>query len=565
MLVKFSLLLLGCIFICTSSGENVDDLIVELVEPKGKIRGHVLASATGRKYYAFQEIPYGEPPVGENRFRPPKSHNGWDGILDCTNNRKICYQFEFPMTPIGIDHQKSMENTKDTEVEESEDCLYLNVYTPAKPGSTDTLSVYLFIHGGAFATGDGTFASLGPKYLIDGDIVIVTMNYRLGPFGFLSTGTDEISGNMGLKDQHLALEWTYKNIHLFGGNPQDIVLGGESAGAYAAGYHLLSPKSKGLVSGFIQQSGSNIGVAAFLSHPRQYAFELGRALGSMDSESTDQLVIALKNASAEQIVKASVSVHHPEPLGFIASIIWEPVIEDEYAYQAMVTSPMHQEMMLGNFNQVPCLLGFNSEESLGFMSPDESVLKRVAAFYDKNPSMLIESVLNVENKTLAGEKLRRVYTASTFEEDLGAFIKFTSDVSFIRATIRQAELTSKHVPVYLYQLSAANNINHKYPGVSHFLDMRYLWDMPPFAPDTSPIDEVVREIVLRLWWNFIKYKNPTPERDPVLQNIEWPTVGIENIRYLNLNKSMSIETNPRNYNNLRDVLLEYMRPPFYVF
>ncbi|CAG9818108.1 unnamed protein product, partial [Phaedon cochleariae] len=127
-----------------STSQGADDLIVKLNQPPSLIRGHTLKSNNGNTYYAFQDIPYGEPPVGEKRFQPPEFHAGWDGILNATQNIKTCNQFY--LLPAS-------EKTEANKVVGTEDCLILNVYTPVVPGTNKKLPVYLFIHGGAFIGG----------------------------------------------------------------------------------------------------------------------------------------------------------------------------------------------------------------------------------------------------------------------------------------------------------------------------------------------------------------------------------------------------------------------------
>lgn len=123
-----------------------------------------------------------------------------------------------------------------------EDCLYLNIYTP-KVGQK--LSVMVYIHGGGWLAGNGNRDSYGPEYLMDHNIILVTMNYRLGPLGFLSTEDGVAPGNYGLKDQQLALKWVQKYIKYFGGNPDSVTLFGQSAGAASTNYHMLSKGSRG--------------------------------------------------------------------------------------------------------------------------------------------------------------------------------------------------------------------------------------------------------------------------------------------------------------------------------
>ncbi|KAJ4446940.1 hypothetical protein ANN_13642 [Periplaneta americana] len=210
--------------------------------PHGRLQGHLLLSRKGREIFSFQGIPYAKPPVGELRFQPPQPPEPWTDVLKATKEGPDCIQRPFPEAPTS------------PELVGDEDCLYLNVYTPQLPeagGATELLPVMFWIHGGAWMAGSGSTDLYGPQYLLDKEIVLVTINYRLGPLGFLSTGDEVCPGNNGLKDQVAALRWVRDNIAAFGGNPDSVTIFGESAGGANVHYHVLSKASRGERSRFI--------------------------------------------------------------------------------------------------------------------------------------------------------------------------------------------------------------------------------------------------------------------------------------------------------------------------
>uniref|UniRef100_A0A1B6ECM7 Carboxylic ester hydrolase n=2 Tax=Clastoptera arizonana TaxID=38151 RepID=A0A1B6ECM7_9HEMI len=177
-------------------------------------------------YVEFLGIPYAQPPVGPLRFKDPQPPKPIQGILYAHSPSSECLQ--------------SYGN-----VSGSEDCLYLNVYTPKLPHIGFTLKpVMVWIHGGAFKSGDG-YSNSGPEFLVARDVLLVTFNYRVGIFGFLSLEDDILSGNYGLKDQTQALRWVQENIAQFGGDPKRVTIFGQSAGSACVHYHILSPLSKG--------------------------------------------------------------------------------------------------------------------------------------------------------------------------------------------------------------------------------------------------------------------------------------------------------------------------------
>uniref|UniRef100_A0A6P7G416 Carboxylic ester hydrolase n=1 Tax=Diabrotica virgifera virgifera TaxID=50390 RepID=A0A6P7G416_DIAVI len=209
-----------------------DDLIVTL--PNGQIRGITVTPPVtiDLTYYAFLGVPFAAPPIGELRFKPPQPANNWDGILEANNSKISCYQ-----TDKDDDYQ-------------TEDCLHLNVYTPNNPSSGKKTPVLVFIYGGTFVHGHANYDPKSVAFLMRENITVVTFNYRVGPFGFLSTADTVVPGNMGLKDQQFVLKWMQNNIHLFGGDKAKVTIMGQSAGAASVTYQVLSPGSAGLLGVF---------------------------------------------------------------------------------------------------------------------------------------------------------------------------------------------------------------------------------------------------------------------------------------------------------------------------
>merc|ERR1711936_307222 len=181
-------------------------------------------------YTAYTGIPFAEPPVGSLRFLPPVPHKPWTDPTNVTlPENRCCVQIT-------------------EEPDEDEDCLLLNIYVPAVQAAEQAaekqdaaLPVMVWLHGGASLFGQGS--GYGPVYWAVHNVILVTINYRLGPLGFLTLGTDDAPGNQGLWDQHLALSWVQENIAQFGGDPSLVTLSGESAGSFSATYHLFNPAS----------------------------------------------------------------------------------------------------------------------------------------------------------------------------------------------------------------------------------------------------------------------------------------------------------------------------------
>lgn len=208
--------------------------IVEIDD--GRIEGTMMTSRLGVQFEAYLRIPFAEPPVGELRFQDPRPlAMPWTGEWNGTYHGPMCVQM-FARPDLGI----------------SEDCLQLNVFTKNTTGS---VPVIVYIHGGAFEVGTGIDQG-GPHHLMDREVVVVNINYRLGALGFLATGTAEAPGNAGMKDQVMALRWVNRNIAKFGGDPARVTITGLSAGAVSVTAHMASPMTKDLFHGVIAMSGA---------------------------------------------------------------------------------------------------------------------------------------------------------------------------------------------------------------------------------------------------------------------------------------------------------------------
>ena len=222
--------------VCDENALGYDRVLVDTIY--GPVVGKMDSELDPRfqqrvEWTSFTGIPYALPPVGQNRFRPPHPPLPWQCPLDATHKRnRICPQVA-PITNKDVQSSPwlfqitfGMEN--DGLLDGSnEDCLYLNVYVPANRSRNELFPVAVWLHGGAFMFGSGSACWFGPQFWMIHNIVLVTLNYRLGPLGFLSLGNEEIPGNAGMLDQVAALQWVQANIHRFGGDPGKVTLMGQ--------------------------------------------------------------------------------------------------------------------------------------------------------------------------------------------------------------------------------------------------------------------------------------------------------------------------------------------------
>ncbi|KAL1116582.1 hypothetical protein AAG570_005054 [Ranatra chinensis] len=288
----------------------------------GVLQGSLGSSRRGREFYSFTSVPYAKPPLGELRFQSPHPSEKWEGVLDASGESSpMCLQI-----PFFIPALKNMTLGQ-------EDCLYLNVFTP-KIDKTAKMPVMVFIHGGGFRCGDP-----GPKgraqFLMDQDVVLVKMTYRLGPLGFLSTEDEVIPGNFGLKDQAMALKWIKQNIEHFGGDPNSITIFGESAGGASVHFLMMSPLSKDLIKGAISESGTATALWAVSPKgtARDKAHQVAKSFNCPIKKHKDMLECLLRiDATALTEAERIFNV-----IDFDPAIVFQPVIESKKVKDAFIT------------------------------------------------------------------------------------------------------------------------------------------------------------------------------------------------------------------------------------
>ena len=235
----------------TTGGDPTEDPCLIVNTHSGRVRGMTSQSATGKQVDVWNSIPFAQPPVGELRFRHAKPMDPWgDVVRDTRALPNSCWQKIDNF--FGNFTGSTMWNAN---MELSEDCLYLSVTVP-RPRPKNAV-VMVWIYGGGFVTGTSTLEVYDPKILVsEENVIFVSIQYRLASLGFLYFDQPGAPGNMGMLDQVAALQWIHSNIVFFGGNPDNITLFGESAGAASVSMHLLSPLSRNLFNRAIMQSGS---------------------------------------------------------------------------------------------------------------------------------------------------------------------------------------------------------------------------------------------------------------------------------------------------------------------
>lgn len=330
-----------------------DGVIVDT--DKGRIRGFS-DFVDGKKLDIFYGIPYAAPPVGERRYRRPEQVDPWEGVIDATELPNSCFQNKD--THFGEFIGAAMWNPN-TPV--SEDCLYLNIWVPRTNPPYKDKAVLVWIYGGGFYSGSSTLDIYQPSYLaVENDVVVVSMQYRVGSLGFLTLDTEEAPGNVGLWDQKLALEWVSRNIHNFSGDPHKVTLMGESAGAVSVGLFLLCDSCASLFHGAILQSGSPYASWGVLPKEimRKRSETFAEKLGCDQQTDHEYLLRCLRSVT----YNSSVIAKEPTVITGIMQFAFVPVVDGDF-----IRKDPAQLLRSGHFKKIPILLGSNENEGTSFI------------------------------------------------------------------------------------------------------------------------------------------------------------------------------------------------------
>lgn len=369
------------------------------------------------------------------------------------------------------------------------DCLKLNIHIPSQASSSNLLPVLVHIHGGGFSGGSAGF---GVKNLVRHGIVVVTINYRLGAYGFLCLNTPSVPGNQGLKDQYEALVWVRKNIAAFGGDPNKITIGGESAGACSTLLHLYSHKPK-LFNNVIAQSGTPQNEGMFILGDEHAATKLALQLGFNTSDTEEALQFLTKTPS-DLVVGAT------NQLGMIL----RPCREKSFSgvENFIDTDPM----FLSNRTKVantPILMGHTSKEENRLKNSNyetDPFYKKIADNFYLNDDQLMTVSRFVRHFYIGDEPLSK---------DIGSkILDFESDFVFNHAAQRQITKLVKEdaSPIYEYVLTYVDDPNADGPG--HAAESLYLFDRGDNITNNTITDndQLIIDRLTMLWANFVKYR-----------------------------------------------------------
>jgi para-nitrobenzyl esterase len=438
----------------------------------------------------YKGIPFAAPPVGNLRWRAPQPATKWEGVRACD---------KFGSDPFQGDGRGSV----------SEDCLYLNIWTPAK-STEDKIPVMVWIYGGGFSGGSNTTPLHNGEHLARKGVVLVTINYRVGPLGFLAhpelsaESSRKVSGNWGLLDQIAGLKWVRRNIETFGGDPERVTIFGESAGGIAVSMLCASPEAKGLFRGAISQSGGSFGPTRPTSYPGENmrTLEQAQASGVVYAQTVGASSIAeLRRMPAEKL-----------PGGWGSGTAW-PIVDGW-----IIPDDQHRLYESGRYNDVDILVGYNSDEGLSFSrekTPGEyrtNVEKRYGPFAEK---LLAAYPVTASSVPKSARDLMRD----------AAFGWQTWSWATLQARTRTSRVFYYYFDQHPVRPADSPAADH---GMPHGVDVPYVFQtLDKNNPELTQGDWAISDTVATYWTNFAKRGDPNGEGVPV-----WPRYTDDNRRVM---------------------------------
>lgn len=401
-----------------------------------------------------------------------------------------------------------------------EDCLYLNVYTPDL-APKEAFPVMVWIHGGGYISGYGNDSLYGPEFLVKKDVILVTLNYRVGILGFLSLETEDIPGNAGAKDQVAALKWVQKNIKSFGGDPTNVTIFGESAGGSCVSFHLVSPMSAGLFKRAIIQSGALTCRWAKCLRPRDRALILAKKLGCY-TEDDKELAIFFKSQPMESYLDPKLAITMTENFRANCELFVGIVNEKQFGNSERF---FYDDLKLNILNGVEVIIGYCENEGvLGLMPGIETIMSQANIYPEYFVPNPIAYKTTISEQIDIGKLIKKYYFGEEIisEKNVDKLVKFfTADLIMYSIVVLSRMIAARNKnKVYLYKFNCiskrnvftkifdANSVLGDKTYVSHVDDLAYIFPMKVLLQqdvEKNSKEYQTIETVTQLWTNFAKF------------------------------------------------------------
>ncbi len=463
----------------------------------------------------YRGIPYASPPVGDLRWKPPQPPAAWQGVRDAGKFGATCWQVPYP--PAAAIFQNDISSM-------SEDCLHLNIWTPAKTAD-DRLPVMVWIHGGGLTRGSSTTPMYDGESLARKGVVLVTLNYRLGIFGFYAhpeltaESPHHASGNYGLLDQVAALQWVKKNIAAFGGDPSRVTIFGESAGSWSVCALTASPLAKGLFARAIGESGGLFAPMLTQEKAEKEGERIAATLGVTTAAApgatttaapaaTKDILKALRAMPAEELAKTNPDTARANLDGWFLP-------QDLYSTFAQ-----------GKQNDVPLLVGNNADEGTIFAPPAGFL---TAAMFSAGAQQRFGD--------LTGQFLK-IYPAGSDQEALASYLASFRDQTFgweMRIWARM-QVKSGHHAVYRYYFTRRPPGRQSARlGAFHASEIPYVFGNFVWPFPWEDVDHKLSDAMSSYWVNFATTGNPNTKGLP-----EWPAYDPEKDAVMELGDQIAV-------------------------
>ena len=488
---------------------------VVLTTPQGKIQGQT--DARNSAVAVFKHIPYALPPVGPRRFQHAQAASDWQGTRLATDFSPACLQPPYP--------PESIYSRAETPT--SEDCLYLNVWTPQSAldriavdsqdtnaqdanaedaDKADPLPVMVWIHGGGLTRGSGSVSTYDGTKLAAKGVVLITINYRLGVFGYMAhpeasaESSFGVSGNYGTSDQIAALQWVKRNVAAFGGDPNNVTIFGESAGSWSVHHMLATPRAKGLFHKAIGQSGARFGRMAKLRGDATSGHAQGIKLQTMLGAEN---LVDLRKLDSSAILSASQQMRFNE--------VHDGVIFPEQLYEMFAG---------GRYNVVPVMLGYNGDEgtTLGGL---ESAPKNSADYKELLASRYGDFA----------QPLLKHYPA---DDPQGSSLALFRDSVFGHGMHTWARLNSQQEKDTYFYYFTYEPLGQPL-GAFHAAEISYVFDNVDLSREPNAADASLSQLMISYWVAFAKQGKPAVEGAP-----KWPRYSVKKPLHLEFTKQGAV-------------------------